>query len=220
MKKVLSLLVAFVFLQTQSWAISGGPFSGGNTTVSTIGTYSGVLAGPLNALGIFTIGVPSVGVATGDFVMFANGSYYTGTITGIADPAKAALQAVVNGQRLNTSFTGTDLFGRPVTFTNADARTDGFINAKIGTFGGLGTTRLRGTAQVEVKELLPAPVLDGAGNPVLDSAGNPVIRTQFVTVATLSLQVDGFRQSSTAPTQGLGGLGRPGTPGRGGTGRG
>src|SRR5687768_1508213 len=74
MQRVLSLLLAFTFLQTQSWALSGGPNYGG-AGQSIIGTYAGVLLPDLeaaaltgglvqldqNALGLFAIGIPSSG---------------------------------------------------------------------------------------------------------------------------------------------------------------
>ncbi len=43
-KKVFPLLLIYVFMTTQCWAISGGP-DYGRGTVSTIGTYSGTITG-------------------------------------------------------------------------------------------------------------------------------------------------------------------------------
>ncbi len=43
MNRVLSLLLAFIFLHTQAWALSGGPVFGGTAQTSLIGTYAGAL---------------------------------------------------------------------------------------------------------------------------------------------------------------------------------
>ncbi len=111
MKKVLSLLVAFVVLQTQSWALSGGPNYGG-AGISLIGVYAGVLipgkqpTTPLTGttsvtdssanIGLFSLGVPETGLATGACVVFVNGDAFSGTITGVADPGKGSVVAVVD----------------------------------------------------------------------------------------------------------------------------
>ncbi len=45
MKQVLSLLVAFVFLQVQSWALSGGPVYPSNSTSVSVEHAAGTLIG-------------------------------------------------------------------------------------------------------------------------------------------------------------------------------
>jgi hypothetical protein len=119
MKPVLSLLVAYSLLQTQTWALSGGPvFEGAQQ--SLVGTYAGALlpsdgeeedgattptpgAGEdedsgVNGLGLFTLSIPQTGLGTGDFVYFSEGRTFTGTITGLADPDKGELIGLLKGQ--------------------------------------------------------------------------------------------------------------------------
>ncbi|HEX8309698.1 MAG TPA: hypothetical protein VF614_00175 [Chthoniobacteraceae bacterium] len=120
MKPVLSLLVAYSLLQSQSWALSGGPVYAGSQQ-SLVGTYAGALlpsdggedegetATPgeegaavdettVNGLGLFTLSVPSSGLGTGTFVYFSEGRTFTGTITGLADPDKGELIGLLKGQ--------------------------------------------------------------------------------------------------------------------------
>ena len=108
MKKVLSLLVAFVFLQVQSWALSGGPVFAG-TTAAVKGTYAGSMVSGLggNSLGIFAIGVPSEGLASGAFAMFNSGGAFYGSIVGVIDPDKLTLNALAQAQENEIV---TDLF--------------------------------------------------------------------------------------------------------------
>ena len=115
MNKVLSLLLAFVFLQTQSWALSGGPnYSSGTQAgqISLIGVYAGALlpagvdestgeeTGELvsNGLGLFALSVPETGLGVGQFVYFSEGRTFTGTITGVADPDRGTLTGLLKGQ--------------------------------------------------------------------------------------------------------------------------
>lgn len=108
MKKVLSLLVAFVFLQVQSWALSGGPSFTHNGNPSIIGTYGGVLipqtasAAPLTqqpaSIGIFSMSVPEEGVSAGVAIMFVNGVAFIGQIAGIGDGDKQTIQGIIAGE--------------------------------------------------------------------------------------------------------------------------
>ena len=108
MKKVLSLLMAFVFLQAQVWALSGGPFGGPQTQQSFSGSYAGVLipetvegaVGPdpnrASSIGLFTLAQPDVGPATGSLVAFVNGTAFNGTITGIIDPDDSSFTGIID----------------------------------------------------------------------------------------------------------------------------
>lgn len=104
MKKVLSLLVAFVVVQTQCWALSGGPVYSGDTAAVS-GTYAGVMTPTVgvNTLGIFVIGVPKEGLASGAFAMFTEGKAFYGSILGLIDPDKLTMNALANAQQSRTS---------------------------------------------------------------------------------------------------------------------
>ena len=108
MKQVFSLLLAFVFLQVQTWAIGGGPQGNGGGG-SLTGTYAGVLipvsqtkpsvTGVQNsaAIGLFVVGVQTVGPANGSALAFVDGIAFLGDMTGIADPKKQTLVGVIEG---------------------------------------------------------------------------------------------------------------------------
>ena len=200
MKKVLSLLLVFVFLQTQSWALSGGPTYGGTATTSLVGTYSGVLTGPVNALGIFVVGIQEVGPAQGDFSIFIGGIFYSGQIIGIADPQESTFKGVLDAQRVSQSSFATDVFfgfssGSQTVQGIASGLVDATIEDTGGVTSGLAGTRMVGTAQVEAQEFEPAQsttVID----PNTGAATATTTGGKFVPVASLSFVVDGFKQSA------------------------
>lgn len=205
MKKVFSLLLAFVFLQAETWAIGGGP-SGGGGGGALIGTYAGVLipvsqtkAQVVNqtnsaSIGLFVIGVPATGVATGSAVAFVNGIAFLGDVTGIADPAKQTLVGIVEGQSnvsVITLVPVIDVNGL-VTFQQVTTKifAQGGIKARFDAGGGnvdptTGTTganrRISGTASLDLFL-------------VVNSDGSPDIAN------TVKFRVDGFQQSATAST--------------------
>lgn len=119
MKQVLSLLTAFVFLQMQTWALSGGPVFPNQSSPNVAGVYSGVMVqvqarfgdefdgpnsgttsnqdNPAGSIGAYSVTVPATGLSTGQFVAFVNGTLYTGgTITGVADPDKGTFDGVMS----------------------------------------------------------------------------------------------------------------------------
>lgn len=122
MKQVLSLLTAFVLFQTQSWALSGGPvFPTGAPNLA--GIYSGVMVqreakfgiefsepnsgvtgdndNPAGNIGVFTVTVPETDLATGTLVLFVNGTVFTGTIDGFADPDAGTFVGVIQAEAQN-----------------------------------------------------------------------------------------------------------------------
>jgi len=197
MKKVLSLLLAFVFLHTQAHALSGGPVFGTQGT-SIIGTYSGVLTGPPNALGIFVVGVKEAGPATGDFNIFIGGTFYGGSIIGIGDPLDSSFQGVLQATLLSDFSTFSSIFSLgSVTTGTVQGTAAGLVNATIGDVGDAGgfsgslsNTRLTGTATVDVRERQPdTERID----PV--TGATSFLRGRFKKVASLEFLVDGFKQS-------------------------
>lgn len=178
-KKVFPLLLSYVFLTTQCWAISGGPNYGGGSKVSTVGTYSGVISGdtetdapgsstptipgdPLpppspsgtttnsNALGLFDLVVPAVGLATGNFLLFADGTVFGGTIDASADPDSATLKGIVQGT-YNFNLTTFNAAGNATT-TAVTATALGMITAKVrpGNSNSSAAARLSGTANLDI----------------------------------------------------------------------
>jgi len=202
MNRVLSLLMTYVFLQTQAWALSGGPFQNLNAGAATsvIGTYAGVLIPELknrifknpsfkssptsdaNTLGIFVMSVPEVGVATGNFLYFDEGEAYFGTLSGVADPDKLTITALLAGVAVGNgqgNGAGVIEFLTPI---NAVGKIEAEITGSVATFNSTGV-RLAGSAFVQNQGFAPDTSPNGYG---------------LTVVREITFVVDGFKQSDTA----------------------
>ena len=218
--KRLGPLVALLSLATIAYGISGGPFPAGK---SVVGTYAGVLtpkASPCpsaspspapacsptiapcaaNSLGVFSISAPQTGLASGTFVMFAQGRVFSGTIRGTADPQKSTLKGILSA-RYDFTVSATPCpcgfggAGSPCPSPtpactemaqNITALANGSLNADIVTRTNVFTvtaTRLRGTATLDIS------------NGTVD----PFTFQQNVD-CEMFMKVSGFRQSTTAST--------------------
>lgn len=184
MKKVLSLLLAFVFLQVQSWALSGGPVFAGSTA-AVKGTYAGSLIPAIagNSLGIFALGVPATGLASGIFAIFAEGGAFYGSIVGVIDPDKLTLNALAQAQQNETEvIAGTNgqvtIISIPVALATGAVR--GILKQQDHTGFGQNNSgfRVTGTGTLQLFSLDPNSGLPVAG-------------------AVLDVTVDGFQQSTT-----------------------
>ena len=203
MKQVLSLLLAFVFLQAETWAIGGGPQGNGGGGALT-GTYAGVLI-PVSqtkkslviqtnsaSIGLFVIGVPAVGVATGSAVAFVDGIAFLGSMTGIADPKKQTLVGIVEAQSnfdVITLVPVIDANGN-VTYQQLVSKifAQGSIKARFETSGG-SVDPLSGTAGGN-RRLSGQAALDLFADINTDGTLN--------ITNTVKFRVDGFQQSGTA----------------------
>jgi hypothetical protein len=202
MRIFFALLMCLVFGTAQCFAIKGGPAYPGGTNV--VGTYAGVLQGVFdpttpsssNNIGVFSIGVPKSGNATGPFVMFSRGRVFSGTIQGTADPTKASIQGVLDAKfdynllvPVTETTTTNGVTTSKTTFQTLaiSAHANGPLNATIATTKSAqtlsaSTTVLRGSATMNISEGQIA------------ANGDPVI------VKILTLTVSGFKQSDTEPT--------------------
>lgn len=193
MNKVLSLLVSFVFLQTQAWALSGGPVYG-TGSIDLTGTYAGVLIPSSNlptlneqgqpratSIGLFSFASPQVGFATGVLVAFVDGTPIAGTMVGLIDPEDAHFQAVVDAQStysivFDTNGDGTIDLTTPLQVTgNVDADIE--ATGVVGVLPGLNSARVQGTAGLDIFLFLEAD-----GSPQVDQ--------------TVIFDVEGFKQSN------------------------
>ena len=193
-------LAGIVFAVSAAYAIKGGPpYPSG---LNVVGTYGGVLsptptpipapppaAAPpcsANSIGVFSVGVPSTGVATGTFVMFSQGRVFSGTIQGIADPGSSSLRGV-----LAATYNFTFNRPNPVTGVNESiavtATANGSLKSKIAQTGqnalGVAATRIRGLASLDISQGLVSGV---DLTPIVDCES--------------TYRVIGFKQSSSAPT--------------------
>ena len=117
MKKILSLLLCYVFLQAETFALRGGP--GGAGSLKLTGSYSGVITqtGGGSDVGLFLLTAQSSGASSGEIVFFASSGtvgpilpgpigfgstassgarYYAGTLTGLSNPSTGAFTGLFN----------------------------------------------------------------------------------------------------------------------------
>jgi hypothetical protein len=201
MNRILSLLMVFVFLQTQSWALSGGPFGSGNASSTLTGTYAGVLVpqiapviGTSSAVGLFSLVQADTGFATGTISLFINGTAFNGGITGIMDPKRGAFRGVINAASSITIqvpvSTTSIVNGVPVvttTIQNRNISAQGNMDAEVAPdternaflTTASSATRIKGTAVVDIFVTI-----------------DPTTGTPNVTQTT-AFDVDGFKQADT-----------------------
>src|SRR4051812_3399498 len=198
MRILLAILMCLVLTSGECFAIKGGPPYPRGTNL--VGSYAGVMQGVFdptnpassNSIGIFSLGVPSTGNASGSFVMFSRGRVFRGTAQAFADPEKATLKGI-----LDASFNYT--LHVPVTITDSDGTTatvfqdlqvtasaKGPVDAKVAASKGASvsaasTTVLRGDATLNISQ-------GGVA-----ANGDPII------TSVLSLTVSGVKQSNSAP---------------------
>jgi hypothetical protein len=188
MKKILSLLLCYVFLQTETFALRGGP--GGAGSKKFTGSYSGTLTqNGGSGLGLFLLSANSQGSANGSIVFFAQntttgptgpgpigfgsssgGRYYAGTITGLVDP---------------NSGTYYGLFSATATLTTT-----------TGAIAVVSTISIAGTLKLNVS------VGTGAGNTQIIT-GSAAAQTSSSTAAG-NYTVSGWQTSSDAVSNGFG----------------
>ena len=193
MKKILSLLMAFVFLQVQTWALSGGPvYTSGNLGAAVIGTYAGIMVPKLvnrifqnpaftsqindrNTLGLFIIGVPATGEASGNFLFFQDGEAFFGGVVGFVDPANGKLTALASGAAATNNLANGVEFLSPVSSV-------GNVKAAIVPGAKGSGFRLKGTAFFQLQGYAPDASPNGVG---------------FTVLREDSFLIDGFKQSNT-----------------------
>ena len=191
MKAILGSLLCLVLFASECFALKGGPPYPTGTNIA--GVYAGVLQQTFTppkfgeppecappSLGIFTLGIPTSGASTGDFIMFTRGRVFGGSIQGVSDPGSAQLTAILDA-----------------TFTYMITSVDPPISVTASVTG-----TLTATITAPNNPLSPTSAfLNGSAfvdedNGFISGNGDPLI------VCTLPLEVMGFRQSTVAPAGG------------------
>jgi hypothetical protein len=101
--------------------------------------------GPVNALGIFTLGVPTTGTSTGTFIIFTRGLFLNGNVQGIANSNSARIDGLLHAEATRTTTSGDK------TTTTIVAVADGRLMATVSRSGNsvlVSSTLLNGTAVV------------------------------------------------------------------------
>ncbi len=185
--------MTFVFLQTQTWALSGGPYSSSAAGGTLTGTYAGVLVpvaapvvGAATSIGLFTLTQPDSGFATGTISVFVNGTAFSGTINGVMDPSNGNFNGIIDA---TSTFTVTIFVpgqNGAVTPQSFAVSAQGSLVAQAATstdqnlfaITASNSIRLEGTAILDIFFQIA-------------NDGTPIV-TQ-----TTEFAVDGFKQSDT-----------------------
>lgn len=142
MKSLLSLLMCFVLLQAETFALRGGP--GGRSGVEKVeGAYSGTMidaSGLGTSTGLFLLTAIQNGASTGQVVFFASSgtdvNTYSGTITGLGDPNSGAFTAVFGADKAS-NLAGSDTISGQMSITAKKA----ISNSATQTISGIATAR-------------------------------------------------------------------------------
>jgi hypothetical protein len=191
MKIVLACLMCVVLTASECFAISGGPVF--DTGINVVGSYAGVLKIPhpnaphfdipacaRNSLGVFSVAVPTSGIASGDFVMFSQGRMFSGTIQGTADPNTARLTGILSATfDFSVTIIGTDQTIQVTASANGNLRTR-ISNASASS--STTATRLSGTAILSIDQ------------------GEVDADFQPIPTCEMTLRVNGFKQTGTSTT--------------------
>lgn len=178
MKKLLSLLMCFVFLQAETFALRGGP--NGGQSLQIAGAYSGVMidvtAGGGSDLGLFLLTAITNGASNGQVVIF------TQTTGGTSDTFSGLLTGLTNPTTAVGTFTG--VFGGTGQQNNAGSRTVTISGrmAVVAVKTGVGN-RLRGLFGTASSQTLTTVI-----------AGNNIV---LITGAAKTYNVSGWQTNTT-----------------------
>jgi len=131
MNKILSLLLTCVFLQTQCWALSGGPQYPVDSSAPASYVGSLIAKSKSNSMGVFSIDCPTGTLGEGTFSVFLNGEVVSGTMSGavvfetqqLTATFDATMKDEVSGTITDTGVTSTTT--NTVTNTNTTEATNG-----------------------------------------------------------------------------------------------
>ena len=170
MKRILSLLMCYVFLQAETFALRGGPSNSGSNKVT--GSYSGVLIdtgsvpGTSN-MGLFLLDAASAGTSTGSIVIFSSSAVgsdsFNANMVGLSDTSRGGsgtFTGVFSGAAATTSSGTTKSLSGQMT-CNVDK------NASNNT-----TQRITGTANSRTLTVITSGAATGVST--VDSSGNIV----------------------------------------------
>lgn len=191
MRIILACLMCDVLMMSQAFAISGGPFGGGESgPVAVTGMYAGVMIdktpGSIN-LGIFTVSIPQEGLASGTNFIFTGERTFSGPVSGLANPNTDRFVGTLQGIPV------VDSSGTTIETFNFHA--DGSIRATVRAGKGVGISSIRfnGTAHVTT-------IRQGSSNCDPDPKCDPD-QTSFPNGCCRTFtdyKVRGFKQSDTA----------------------
>ena len=192
MRILLACLMCIVLPLSQAFAIDGGPsYGGGSGAVPLGGSYAGVMldVNPgSNNLGIFTVGIPQQGLASGTVFIFTGVRTFSGPISGLANPTSDKFIGTLQAIPVVTSGSAT--------IETLNFHADGTIKAQVrlGKGVGISSIRLNGTAHVTTQDTRGSSNCNN--DPGCDSTSS--CTTNCCCTTETNYKVRGFKQSSVA----------------------
>ena len=196
MKRLLSFLLMIAFLQVNLHAKRGGPDFGG-TSAAITGTYAGVLQPVLgttsnalidldqNALGLFSITIPFIGMAEGVCAIFNKGEIFTGRMSGVGDPDSGELNMVMEARAVRVISIQVSAGAGAGVVGNIDVVAVGRLEAQIEDSPSFfAAQRIEGQA-----------VLSSFNDQNRNADGTPIL------TGWIQFNVDGFKQTETPTPQ-------------------
>ncbi len=197
MKILLAALMCLVLCTSECFALKGGPVYPA-TTASISGTYAGVMQGVFdptnprsqNTLALFSLRIPQTGLADGIVVVFVAGRTFIGTMAGVGDPNTDDREWGHPGDERNDDYfvsVQQRNYHRRAHSVEVTDRADGTLNASIKTTPqaviSVSGTLLIGTAAITASQTVKDP--------------DPNCTSTVTIPSSISLQVDGFKQSDS-----------------------
>ena len=198
MKTLLAILLSFIIADFPVFGRDTYTLPGGST--SLVGAYAGVLIPTAdnllvakatdfgsNALGLFTLSIPTTGIGVGTAIIFSDGQTFSGSIQALPDPSNST--GVVGIMTATFSYTLNEVIssstGQTLSSVSVTASAEGSFDAGQATnassSGGQGID-LDGTSLINVSE------------GVVSNNGTPVIDEQ------ITFAIEGYLQSTTPST--------------------
>lgn len=190
MKKILSLMMCYVFLQTETFALKGGPNQAGGEKV--LGAYSGVMVETSGGtdLGLFLLNAIGSGASSGQVVVFSASTSTTNTnVFGVAGESDTYLGLITGLSDASRGGSGKfyGIFNGSAQTGNGAARSiNGQMSLIATKAGNSSSQRLAGTAASQTV------AIDTAGGNTATSSGTPK-----------TFSVDGWLTSSSAAGNGF-----------------
>lgn len=218
MRILLAVLLCFVLLRTECFALHASNSDGGGSLIPVTGTYAGVMlpfdptADPAsidlsfftsaNVLAVFTLTAPLSGFAKGDVLIFSDGRAFVGTLTAFADSSTGRIVGVLDAD-FNVNNTNNNSNVIVINFTLSSVKAAGRFAAAVvppTNFISNSLASLIGKSHIDVTTTGDELVVNNPGPDGIPDSGDET--SSFMTVLRTTppggfdLFVDGVKQTA------------------------
>jgi len=216
MKTLLAILLCFLVTEAPVLAIHGGYSLGGSQSVT--GTYAGVMIPTSdtslvtgttvsdfgqNALGLFTLGIPTTGLGSGTVYLFSGGQQFTGTIQALPDPSNdgGIVGVIAATGEITTAASATNFIGLAQTQVQNQVTgqaSGGLTASVVASTNSVSTDglNLSGTSSVVITTSTTSAATTST-TPTNETTTTGGV-TEFLPTEQIVFAVEGFQQSDFA----------------------